>query len=92
MKLVWGRIRAFIFVALLMLGGFLVVLGMNWMGQARTQAQCLAKLQGVAKRLNVGPTSYATTTTVLACDGRYYDIVVLVSALLDRMDKEAKHK
>ena len=48
--------------------------------------RCFAKLPAVAKRLHVGPAGFGSLS-ILGCDGQMYDVISLIGALLDRMDR-----
>lgn len=51
------------------------------------QQQCFKQLPHLAKRLNVRHTTESSILVAAGCDGRQYDILALINALLDRMDK-----
>lgn len=53
---------------------------------------CIAKIPALAKRLNVPPTTQPSLLIVTGCNGKNYDIVAVIDALLDRMDKQAREK
>lgn len=52
--------------------------------------QCIAKVAPLAKRLHVKPAVQNSPLMVLGCDGKQYDILALVGAVLDRLDKMEK--
>jgi len=47
---------------------------------------CFAKLPALAKRLHVGTAGFGSFS-VHGCDGQVYDVIALIGALLDRMDR-----
>ena len=47
---------------------------------------CFAKLPALARRLHVG-TAGASSLVAHGCDGNTYDVLALIGALLDRMDR-----
>ena len=52
----------------------------------RPNQQCFAKLPALAKRLHVGPAGFGALVAH-GCDGQVYDVISLIGALLDRMDR-----
>lgn len=72
-------------------GLFLIGLGAT-IGYATAQSSvpCMAKLDSVAKRLRVTPATTNSMFNATACSGRQYDLVALVEAFLDRLDKVEK--
>lgn len=54
------------------------------------QTPCFAKIPQLAKRLHVGSGATPGGLAVRGCDGKSYDLVALISALLDRIDKQDK--
>ena len=60
--------------------------------EAQSQAfpntpRCFRQLQPLAKRLGVRPTLEANILVAAGCDGKQYDIIALLNAFLDKMDK-----
>ena len=53
---------------------------------------CFPRVAGLAHKLGVGPNdpNNAPTIQIAACNGKNYDLLQLIDALLAKMDKAAK--
>lgn len=55
-------------------------------------ATCFHKVPQIAHKLGVKPAGESAQVTMLAngCDGKSYDLFLLISALIDKMDRASK--
>ena len=70
--------------------GVSLFVGAQRPAQAQFQPTCIKNISHVAKRLGVRPTTQPSVLVAADCNGRNYDIVALIDALLDRMDRQAR--
>ncbi len=60
--------------------------------QSMTPPTCFPRVAGLAHKLGVGPNdpNNAPTIQIAACNGKNYDLLQLIDALLAKMDKATK--
>ena len=71
-----------------------------WVAPASAQSvtagtqTCFPRVAGLAKKLGVGPNdpNNAPSILIAACNGRNYDLLHLIDALLNKMDHAATSK
>jgi hypothetical protein len=51
------------------------------------QAPCIARMPQLARRLHVAPTAQPSMLVVDGCNGYNYDIIAVLNAVLDRLDR-----